>query len=55
MAKIIDTGSLVKNGYEFSEWNTEPDGSGTAYEPGTWVTMHNDLLLYAIWVASDAE
>ncbi len=54
MARIIDN-NLIRAGYEFSEWNTEPDGSGTAYEPGAWVAMKTDLLLYAIRVASDAE
>ena len=38
--------------YEFVEWNTEADGSGTSYEPGDTITMTDDVTLYAIWSAS---
>lgn len=33
----------------FLGWNTEPDGSGTAYQPGDKVTITDNLSLYAIW------
>ena len=45
---------VAKNKYKFAGWNTEPDGSGKAYEPGEVVknlsTVHRDVIkLYAQW------
>ena len=43
------------NAYEtdlvhFLGWNTQPDGSGTAYQPGDTVTFGSgDIVLYAQW------
>jgi len=37
-------------GHVFKEWNTQADGSGMVYTPGTGVTLDADLVLYAIWV-----
>jgi beta-galactosidase len=45
-------GGITPPGEEasFVEWNTEPDGSGTGYQPGEEITMPaEDLTLYAIW------
>ncbi len=47
-------GQVTKAGYEFDGWNTEPDGSGTSYEPGTWLKLNNSLKLYAVWVLAEA-
>ena len=30
----VSENGFIKDGYEFTGWNTQPDGSGTAYEPG---------------------
>lgn len=47
---IADSGSLVKTGYTFVEWNTKADGSGKAYSIGEQVTMDTlDIDLYAHW------
>ena len=35
----------------FTGWNTEPDGSGTAYADGASVTLTEPLTLYAQWAA----
>ena len=35
--------------YIFAGWNTEKDGSGTAYSAGDTVTLDGDLTLYAQW------
>ena len=44
------TGMTATAGWQFKEWNTQADGGGTAYAPGTNVTMPNAALtLYAIW------
>ena len=41
----------TRAGYEFKEWNTSADGTGTAYQPGGTYTLANgaNLKLYAIW------
>lgn len=44
--------SLIPNrtGYRFSSWNTMPDGTGTAYQPGqTAGPFYTDLIIYAQW------
>ena len=44
-----------KTGYKFAGWNTEPDGSGTMYQPGQTIsdglTVYNEdtVSLYAQW------
>ncbi len=41
---------FTREGYEFSGWNTEEDGSGTDYEPGNTFQMPaHDVTLYAQW------
>lgn len=68
--KIPSTGNIgiSKNpfdaipGWEFESWNTEPDGTGTRFEPGDWPVveddegfiynyyeLHPDITLYAQW------
>ena len=45
-----DTGSLVKDGALFKEWNTESDGSGTKYDAADLLTIGtSDVTLYAIY------
>ena len=43
-------GTLAKEGYEFAGWNTEADGTGTAYEPGAVIVMSGNIRLFAQWV-----
>ena len=48
LVTIPGAGSLELAGYTFAGWNTQPDGSGTSYAPGTSYTMPNShLVLYA--------
>jgi len=42
--------SLKKDGYIFTGWNTERDGSGTDYLVDEVKTMTGDLTLYAMWL-----
>lgn len=43
----------VREGYGFLEWNTLPDGSGTAYLPGAEIgPVFSDINLYAQWEKS---
>ena len=44
-----NTGGLARPGHTFAGWNTQADGSGTAYAPGATVTMRAALTLYAQW------
>lgn len=37
------------SGYQFIEWNTSQDGSGTSYAPGTALELDDDLTLWAQW------
>ena len=48
-ATISDNG-FENSGYEFTGWNTEADGSGTAYDEGeTIVLTEPSVTLYAQW------
>ncbi len=41
---------FVRSGYTFIGWNTQPDGTGTAYKPGDSFTLTDkDTVLYAQW------
>lgn len=40
---------INKAGNTFLYWNTEADGSGTSYSPGTNFIITNDITLYAQW------
>ena len=53
-AKALTKNSFTKDGYEFVEWNTEADGSGTSYTDGQLIenlTSENNatITLYAQW------
>ena len=40
-----------RTGYAFAGWNTEPDGSGTAYEPDSSIVLTAPVTtLYAQWI-----
>ena len=39
----------LRPGYDFTGWNTEPDGSGTALAAGETVMVLDHLVLYAQW------
>ncbi|MCC8122710.1 MAG: InlB B-repeat-containing protein, partial [Oscillospiraceae bacterium] len=41
---------ISRPGYTFVGWNTQPNGTGTAYQPGDTVVVTEDLILYAQWV-----
>ncbi len=40
---------LEKNGYTFTSWNTEANGTGTDYLPTDTFTINADTILYAQW------
>jgi len=50
---LANTGSLVKSGNVFSNWNSKADGSGTSYTPGAAFSMSTaNTTLYANWTPS---
>lgn len=42
-----------KSGRLFTGWNTEPDGSGKAVQPGAVLLLYEDTTLYAQWELAD--
>lgn len=48
-ATIRAGSSLVREGYDFKNWNTKADGSGTTYTNGQSYTGKSNLTLYAQW------
>jgi uncharacterized repeat protein (TIGR02543 family) len=49
----LNSGNLVKSGYSFIGWNTEPDGSGILYATGVSFTVTSDVTLYAKWTVKE--
>ena len=49
--KIPSAGNLSRDGYEFTGWNTTPEGTGFQYsvDSTTFIT-NSDITLYARWV-----
>lgn len=45
----IPADTPLRAGFEFSHWNTAPDGSGESFHPGDTVEMEGSLTLYAVW------
>lgn len=45
LSKTVPT----RTGYDFKEWNTKKDGSGTSYASGANYTSNSGATLYAIW------
>ena len=46
-------GDLVNTGYTFVGWNTEDDGTGTTYVPGSTFSITSDTELYAQWLTNN--
>ena len=44
-----NTGNLARTGYTFAGWDTQADGSGTAYAEGSSCTANAGVTLYAKW------
>jgi uncharacterized repeat protein (TIGR02543 family) len=48
-----NSGTLARDGFTFVGWNTQADGSGTAYASGVTFTIGSaNLVLYAQWTAN---
>lgn len=50
---LVSKDTYTVNGYHLKEWNTNADGTGTAYAPGEDLqgkyTKKQNIILYAIW------
>lgn len=44
--------TLTRSGYTFNGWNTQQNGSGTAYAVGSSLTVTGDITLYSAWTVS---
>lgn len=53
-ATVMGKGSLARNGYNFTEWNTASNGSGTSYKVNDIIVINEDVTLYAQWKAIDS-
>jgi uncharacterized repeat protein (TIGR02543 family) len=45
----LNTNLYSRNGYEFDEWNTSANGSGSNYDDGEVYSFSQDVTLYAMW------
>lgn len=41
--------AITREGYHFTEWNTEKEGTGDHYNDGDEITITEDVILYAQW------
>lgn len=51
-ALTLSSTEPTRTNYDFVEWNTASDGTGTSYQPGGEYTGNAALTLYAIWQAT---
>ena len=51
VATLKDTG-FTRPGYKFTGWNTNDDGSGIAYQPGSNLILNEETVLFAQWQAN---
>jgi hypothetical protein len=47
---ILGPGTMVRSGYTFNGWNTNPNGSGTSYATGAAYSATTNLTLYSLWL-----
>lgn len=52
---IKNSNTLVKEGYTFTGWNTDPNGAGSAYSVAQEITLTSNLYLYAQWRKNEPE
>lgn len=47
----LSTTVPTRTGYQFTGWNTQPNGTGTPYASGAYISVTTDTVLYAQWTA----
>lgn len=50
--EVLTEQTLVRDGYEFVEWNTSKEGTGVSFFPGDKFNLTEDTILYAQWQPS---
>jgi uncharacterized repeat protein (TIGR02543 family) len=50
-----NTGNLIRAGFRFLGWNTQPDGSGTRYAAGMTPVLPAGTTLYAEWESTSTD
>ena len=45
----LNANTFTREGYDFTGWNTEADGTGTSYADGATVNLTENTTLYAQW------
>src|SRR6202041_1297750 len=50
--KALSANGFSRSGYTFTGWNTQANGSGTAYGPGATITITANTTLFAQWTAN---
>lgn len=50
-----NSGFLTRPGFTFAGWNTQPDGSGTTYQPGAQINLTGNITLYAMWTPNGSN
>ena len=45
----LPTDVPIRDGYVFLGWGTDKDAKNAEYEPGSQLSSHSDMYLYAIW------
>ncbi len=51
---VAGSSTLARSGYTFAGWNTNPTGTGTAYQPGATFVINHAMALYAQWTKDSA-
>lgn len=51
VAQALRTNAFTRSNYTFAGWNTDANGSGTAYTNGQSITVSANMTLYAQWEA----
>lgn len=51
---VVSENGYVRDGHSFVGWNTQRDGSGTHYVPGSSITVTDHIHLYAQWTRNSS-
>ncbi|MBQ7945859.1 MAG: InlB B-repeat-containing protein [Bacteroidales bacterium] len=49
VSQAIAANTFTRDGYNFAGWNTKADGSGTSYTNKHYISLKQDMTLYAQW------
>lgn len=52
---VVPEPTFINDNYNFTGWNTSPDGAGFSYNPGDEIVLKESLTLYAQWLHKGAN